>query len=75
MARACRSLIGRGRACRDLQLVGRARRTRLAPLRQLHLHLKEPVRGVGWRLPHRIRQILLAHDRIHPHLAVGVKVG
>ena len=53
---------------------GRAR-SPSAPLRQLHLHLEEPVCRVGGRLPHSIRQILLAHDRIHPHLAVGVKVG
>ena len=40
------------------RLAGRAHRARrptfaarLAPLRQLHLHLEEPVRGVGGRLP------------------------
>ena len=35
---------------------GRAR-SPSAPLRQLHLHLKKPVRGVGGRLPHRISQV------------------
>ena len=34
--------------------------THAPPLRQRHLHLEEPVGGVGWRLPRRIRQIRLA---------------
>ena len=42
-------------------------------LRQLHLHLEEPVGGVGGRLPRRVRQVHLVKDGIREHIAVDVE--
>ena len=44
------------------------------PLRQLHLHFEEPMAGVRGARPRRVRQVRLAEDGVHPHLAVGIEV-
>ena len=44
------------------------------PLRHLHRHLEEPVGGIRWGVPCRIRQALLAPDGVDALNPVGVQV-
>ncbi len=78
--RVCRRLGGTG-GSRSRATVLREGRNLLrphphpVPLRQLHLHLEEPMAGVRGAHPRRVRQVRLAEDGVHPHLAVGIEVG